>query len=64
MNARPNTVAVLAGYEGIQAGQEAIYKDLHQHPNCPTPSIAPPTGSPGNCRNMASRSRLASAVPE
>jgi amidohydrolase len=32
MNARPNTAAVLAGYEGIQADQEAIYKDLHQHP--------------------------------
>src|ERR1700687_2760724 len=32
MNARPNTAAVLAGYEGIQAGQEAFYKDLHQHP--------------------------------
>ena len=23
---------ILAGYEGIQAGQEAFYKDLHQHP--------------------------------
>jgi hypothetical protein len=23
---------VLAGYEGIQAGQEAFYKDLHAHP--------------------------------
>ncbi len=23
---------VLAGYEGIQAGQEAFYQDLHAHP--------------------------------
>ena len=23
---------ILAGYEGLQAGQEAFYKDLHQHP--------------------------------
>ena len=38
MNARPNPVLsrdtdeILAGYEGIQAGQEAFYKDLHSHP--------------------------------
>ena len=32
MNARPNLDEVLAGYEGIRAGQEAFYKDLHQHP--------------------------------
>src|SRR5580700_2015645 len=23
---------ILAGYEGLQAGQEAFYKDLHRHP--------------------------------
>lgn len=23
---------ILAGYEGLQADQEAFYKDLHQHP--------------------------------
>ena len=23
---------ILAGYESLQAGQEAFYKDLHQHP--------------------------------
>lgn len=23
---------ILAGYDGLQAGQEAFYKDLHQHP--------------------------------
>jgi hippurate hydrolase len=23
---------ILAGYDGIQAGQEAFYKDLHEHP--------------------------------
>ena len=38
MNARPNLVLsrdtdeILAGYEGIQAGQEAFYQDLHAHP--------------------------------
>ena len=32
MNARPNLDKVLAGYEGIRAGQEAFYQDLHQHP--------------------------------
>ena len=23
---------ILAGYDGMQAGQEAFYKDLHEHP--------------------------------
>ena len=23
---------ILAGYDGLQAGQEAFYKDLHRHP--------------------------------
>ncbi len=23
---------ILAGYESLRAGQEALYKDLHQHP--------------------------------
>ena len=23
---------ILAGYDGLQAGQQAFYKDLHQHP--------------------------------
>jgi metal-dependent amidase/aminoacylase/carboxypeptidase family protein len=23
---------ILSGYDGLQAGQEAFYKDLHQHP--------------------------------
>lgn len=23
---------ILAGYDGVQAAQEAFYKDLHQHP--------------------------------
>ena len=57
MNARPNAVPnrgtdeILAGYEGIQAGQEAFYKDLHSHPNCPTPSTAPPGASLGKLRD-------------
>ena len=39
---------ILAGYESQRAGREAFYKDLHLHPNCPTPSTAPPGGSPGS----------------
>lgn len=53
---------ILAGYAGLQADQEAFYKDLHQHPSCHIMSTAPPGGSPGNCGNTASRSRPGSAA--
>ncbi len=29
---RSRAAQILASYDGLQAGQEAIYKDLHQHP--------------------------------
>jgi metal-dependent amidase/aminoacylase/carboxypeptidase family protein len=29
---------VLAGYDGLQAGQAAFYKDLHQHPELSHPA--------------------------
>jgi len=55
---------VLTGYDGLQAAQEAFYKDLHEHPELSHHETAPPGASPGNCRNTASRSRPGSAARE
>jgi hypothetical protein len=32
---------ILAGYESLRAGQEALYKDLHQHPEPAKTRLSP-----------------------
>ena len=55
---------ILAGYEGLQAAQEAFYKDLHRAPRAVPPG-APhrPARRRAAAAATASRSRPASAAP-
>ena len=54
---------ILAGYDGLQADQEAFYKDLHQHPGLSHQEHRTAQRVAGQLQEYGCASRPASAAP-